>query len=431
MDGYMKGSSYPVVRLAGAGILILCALTVSMCAKEPASYDDLAENGKVESRVRKTYRKFFSAIETIAGWQPADVDTTFIYSAARLTDDVIADLDPYPTTVASRLSLDALSYAAVEIAASPAFDNIDVELYWRTGLLEPIFMMAFSHIKSKYLNESTHIQLTKALQRGIAGKANDDILLDLITVIGPAPSDRIMEICAEDTVALKKVYDLIVYSRSLQQFGPPVWMSTGPWFMAVAFEDTPLSFYCLRPYILEKGLFLTFRDYLPGTVYESLYNDPAPTAADQMDAWLERAATALDTLQFDEDMARRIMSCDLPVFDTHTFYNEYILSATADTTSREFNVIIRRDEINLSAFEYSGMDSLTVKFTQREIISPADILTPLRATRFLGASVSGGRAIPPKTLEGYAFILPMGEHDPEIYRRLQEQLLPEITVTAN
>ena len=402
--------------------------------RETRTYDELETAGEVESTARKDYREFFKAVKSLGDIEENQAesvpDSVLMKEAMILTDGLIGDMRPFPSTVKSRISLDALSYAAFDLTESPGFSNVEVVDFWRNGLLDPIFTKGWEYIKSGKTNESTIFQLVKALQRGMSTKATDDMLINVISVVGPAPSERIMELCRNDSLVFKKVYDLIVYSRSLQEMGPPLWMMTGPWLLAVGIEDEPLSFYCLNPLNLNNSLYLTFRDYSLGEVYAAVFDDPVPENSSQMDDWLTRAGTAMDSLKFNDAFAEKVLHCGLPVYDTHNYYNDYILAAKADTVRKEFRVILKRERVEESSFQFAGVDSIEVLFTQKEIMSRADTITPLAASRYRGESMFGGRFIPAGRGSGMAFLLPMGTHDENIIRELRESMLPEIIVNA-
>jgi len=399
--------------------------------KETRSYDELSSAGEIESLVRKEYADFFGAVRKVGGAVVPDTegpDSTIIIDAARLTDGVIEDMRPFPSTLQSRISLDALSYAARDMSESPGFDNREVRFFWLNALLDPIFTKGSEYLKTGKANASTQVQIVTALKRGIGDKGTGDMLLDLISIVGPAPSDSVMSICESDTLVLKKVYDLLVYSRSLQEIGPPVWMMSGPWLVALDIEGWPLSFYCLKPLDLNNSYYLTFKDFTQGEIYAAAYDDPVPEESSQMDEWLSRASDVLDSLLFNDEFAERIRNAELPTYDTHNYYHDYLLAASADTVNTEFRVILKRDRVIENSFQYAGVDSIEIIFGQREILSRADTVTLLRALRYEGETMVAGRYLPARRGEGMAFLMPMGVHDEEILRRIRESMLPQITV---
>ncbi len=420
-------------------IVIVCCLTAAVvlaagagCSrKETRSYDEIEKAGEIEKFVRSEYAAFFRAVSKLGetyGSGTAEADSVLIAEAARKTDSVIENMRPFPTTRESRLAFDALSYAAYDLTLMTGFDTMDVELFWRNALLDPIFTKGNEYIKSEKTNDSTLLQLVMSIRRGMGDKATGDMLLDIISIVGPNPSEQVLQICESDSLVFRKVFDLLVYSRSLQELGPPVWMMTGPWLVAVDIDGWPLSFYCLKPVIIGDAYYLTFRDYSLGDIYAAAYKDPVPRDAAETDAWLTRASSALDTLRFNEEFAERIRKSSLATYGAHNYFSDYLLAATADTVNMEFNVILKREQVLEDAFQFAGVDSIAITFTQREIMSRADTVTPLMAMRYVGDTMVGGRYIPARRGEGMAFLMPMGVHDEEILRRIRESMLPEITV---
>lgn len=353
-----------------------------------------------------------------------------IKTAAKRTDTVIADVRSFPSTIESRISLDALSFAAKDLAQSPGFESYEVMDFWRNALLDPIFTKGSEYIKDDKQNESTLNQLVLALQRGIGTRGTGEMVLDAIAIVGPNPPESVMKICESDSLVFRKVYDLLVYSRSLQEMGPPVWMMTGPWLLAVAVDGWPLSFYCLKPLDLNGSFYLTFRNYTQGQIYASVYNDPAPRDNAAMDAWFGRASAALDTLKFGDTFAAMVKKCDLPTYGAHNYFGDYLLSATADTVKKEFTIIFKRESVVENTFQYAGVDSIAVLLTQREIISRADTVTPLAASHYVGDTMVAGRYIPAKSGKGMAFLMPVGVHDEDFIRRYREAQLPKIQING-
>lgn len=410
-----------VVLAAGAG----CS------KKETRSYDEIEKAGEIEKYVRSEYASFFKAVRKLGetyGSGTAEADSVMIAETARMTDRVIEDMRPFPTTRESRLAFDALSYAAHDLTLLAGFDAMDVELFWRNALLDPIFTKGNEYVKSGKTNDSTLLQLVMSIKRGMGDKATGDMLLNVISIVGPNPSEQVMQVCKSDSLVFRKVLDLLVYSRSLQELGPPVWMMTGPWLVAVDIEGWPLSFYCLKPVIIGDAFYLTFRDYTLGDVYAAVYNDPVPRDGAETDAWLTRASSALDTLRINAEFAERVRKSSLVTYGAHNYFNDYLLSATADTVKMEFSVIFKREQVVEDTFQYAGVDSIAITFSQREIMSRAETVTPLMAMRYVGDTMVAGQYIPARRGEGMAFLMPMGVHDEEILRRIRESMLPEITV---
>ncbi len=413
-----------------AVMLFLMALMVfSGCSKDYQSYDELVRDGVVESSARKSYKKFFDAVDILA--QNAETDSLQLKEVMTRTDDLIADLRDFPTTVQSRIALDGLSFAAADLAASPHFDGLnDISFFWRNGLLTPLFMLGRRYVGMDMENESTILQLVKALQRSMADKASDDMLMEMIQLVGPKPPESVFEVCRADSFVFKKVFDLLVYSRSLQDIGPPVWMMSGPWFVALVFENSPMQFYALKPIEIDDSMFLTFRNYRPGVVYEHVFEDPAPKDTKEMDGWLERASAHLDTLRFDTDTVNRIIRSDLPTFDSHYYYDNYLLGAKADTVKTEFRIIFKREQVQ-DGYDVAGVDSLEVILSEKEVMSRAEFVTPMLAKRIRGDSVVNGRLAHGKEEVGLAFLMPIGHHDEAIVDRIKRRMLPEIKVNTN
>ncbi len=212
--------------------------------------------------------------------------------------------------------------------------------------------------------------------------------------------------------------------------GPPIWMMTGPWLVGVVIDGWPVQFYCLNPLVAGNEYYLTFRDYTQGQVYAALYDDPVPERGGGMDGWLGRASAWIDTIRFGDPLAERALTCDLPTWDCHNFYNDYLLHTTADSTTSEYRIIFKRERIEDGSFQYAGVDSTEIVLTEREILSRADTVTPLIANRFQGESMIGGQYVGARSGEGMAFLMPMGKHDDTIVREFQRKMMPEITVNA-
>ena len=54
----------------------------------------------------------------------------------------------------------------------------------------------------------------------------------------------------------------------------------------------------------------------------------------------------------------------MPTYDTHFFYNDFILGAETDSLKNKFIVIFKRDRIQENAFRFTGVDSIEVVFTE-------------------------------------------------------------------
>ncbi len=407
---------------------------ISFCSREVATYDELVQRGETESIVRKKYNGFFKAISRLAVLQESTEntpsDSTIFKKAAAATDDVIAEIRRYPETVDSRLAFDALSYAAHDLSILDNFSQNTVSFFWENALLDPLLTKGREYIKSEVPNESTHLQIVKALQRGMGEKATGDMLLDIIPIIGPNPSEKVMDVCMTDSLALRKIHDLIIYTRSLQKYGPPLWMTTGVWLLVIETDGWPLTFFSLKPIIVDKALYLIFRDYNLGTVYSSAFDDPIPDNSEKNDAWLARAGAVMGSLKIDEEIAERFSSCELPTYDAHNFYNDYLLYIEADSVKKEFTIILKRERIRENAFEFIGIDSISVLFSTKHLDSSDGPVTRLAATRVQGPSMIGGRLLTGRKGEGTAYILPMGTHNTEMLNEIRDASMPEIKINT-
>ena len=414
--------------------MLIAVLCVSSCSKELASYDQLVQEGRVEEIARKKYDGFFKAVHQMTNLQESSTntqaDSVLIKKAAEETDKVIADVRSFPQTVDSRLAFDALSYAALELSESPNFIRTYASTFWENALLDPLLVLGNEFVHSIKLNESAHLQIVTALQRGMGTKATSDMLVKIISIVGPMPSPRVMEVCRTDSLVFKRIYDLIHYSRSLQDYGPPLWMTTGPWLVALKMDGWPVNFFSLKPIIADEALFLIFRNYDQGMFYASVFDDPVPEDSDKTDAWLARASAVMESFDVDEDMAERIFKCDLPVYDAHYYFEDYLIHTTADSVKKEFTIILKRERLHESPFEFSGSDSIAVTFTTAQIAKSEGMITRLAAARYRGATMSGGRMVPARKGEGIAYLVPMGERDDSMLKYIREQSMPEIKVNT-
>ncbi|MBN1293201.1 MAG: hypothetical protein JXB48_15290 [Candidatus Latescibacteria bacterium] len=414
--------------------ILIAIFFVNSCSKDIASYDQLVQEGRAEEIARKKYDGFFKAVNQLTHLQEfsdnTHADSVLIKKAAEATDKVIADVRSFPQTVDSRLAFDALSYAANELSKSVNFVQTDVSTFWENALLDPLLVLGNEFVKSKKLNESAHLQIVTALQRGMGTKATSDMLVKIIPIVGPTPSHRVMEVCGTDSLVFKRIFDLIYYSRSLQAYGPPLWMTTGSWFVALKLDEWPVSFFCFKPVIADEALYLTFRNYDQGTVYASVFDDPIPKDPEKTDTWLVRAGAVMESFNIDDELAERISKCDLPVYNTHNYYNDYLIHTAADSVKKEFTIILKRERLHDSPFEFSGTDSITVQFTTAQIEKSEGLITKLAATRVMGAAMSGGRMVRARRGEGFAYLIPMGKHDDAMLRKIREDSLPEIKINT-
>jgi hypothetical protein len=391
------------------------------CSRTLGTYDDLEKSVAVEQLVRKEYAGFFTAVRTLGAFHSGssdEPDSALVKKAAKATDRVIADVRPYPTTLQSRLALDALSYAAGDLTVSPGFSHTRVADFWNMALLNPIIVTGREYIRSGKTNVSTHLQIVKALQRGIGPHANVRHFMDILPVFGVVPPREVMSVAEKDTFLFKRIYDLILYSRSLQVAPPPLWMITGPWFCAVKIQGFFPMFFSLVPVIVDNEVFLAIRIHEPGDVYAVAFRDPAPAGKESYDAWLARGSAAMDSLDIDRTFAERVRISSLPAWDAHYFFSDYIVSTDADSIRKEFTVSLKRNRVFEDSFHYAGDDSLTITFSSSQLSRPDSTITVLEAFRQQGAKVYGTSRVPAKSGRGRAYLMPVGNHDEAILRRI-------------
>ena len=402
------------------------------CSQKTGTYDELNKNGEVEKMVRLKYASLFRAVQNFgASVSPVLADSVLEGRAAIAARQVAAEAKPYPSTLQSRLALDALSYAARELTRSPGFSRPEVDGFWEESLLGPIVTKGREYMQSGLVNSSTHLQLVRALQRGMDNKASTQTFLDVLPVVGPAPSDEVMDLAAADSLVLKRIHDLILYSRSLQSAPPPDWMLSGAWFLAIDIPGFFPSFYSLVPILVKRDLYLTLRMYEPGAVYERLYNDPVPGDRAAYDVWVNRAKSAFNPLKVDRTFAEKIAQSNLPVHDAHYFFNDFFVNTEIDTVKKEFHLILKRPKVVEDNQQVVGVDSISVVFALPKIVRPDSIFTMLPASRFQGQSISDSQIIPEKRGSGKAWLMPLGAHSDSILHRLREEALPKISVDTN
>jgi len=419
-------------------IICVCSLFLitffSSCSHELTSYDEITTAGNIEDTARKKYSKFFKAIEKLeVAYGESEValqDSSLIVKVAQLTDKVIEDIQPFPTTVESRIALDALSYAGNDIANSPHFSSNELSNFWEYALVKPLFSLGHEFIKSDDINESAHLQIIKAFQRSMSSKTTDEMLVDCITMVGVVPSQKVMEFCDSDTLVFKKIHDLILYTRSLQTVDPPVWMLSGPWFLAIEFANWPTIFISLVPVMVNGVPYLTFKNFNRGKVYSALFDDPVPDEKSKWDSWLTRGNAVMNSLTYDTALIKRVRNCELPTYDAHNFFNEYLLHTELDTTRKEFLISFVRNKVQESAFSFTGMDSIAVVLDSLQIASfPGDIVR-FSSIRTLGATMQDDNFFRGRTLQGSAYLLPLGKHDKRTIEAYQKSRLPKMEVKA-
>ena len=414
--------------LAATSLLVVALFAGCSRDRETLSYDDLEAKGGTASAVHQRYGKLFDSLTKLT--ETDEPDSLLLERVFVATDEVVNDIAEFPRTLNSRLALDALSYAASDLANSPALRKPVIRNYWRIGLLEPILIKSRVYIRGDRYNESSQLQLVKAIQRGAGSKVTDELLLELIPLVGPAPSDSLFAICAADSLALRRIHDLLLYSRSLQDIGPPLWMVTGDWLMVADIDGWPPAFYGLRTQMIDDLLYTTFREYSPGTVYEKVYRDSLPSAPAERDAWLKRAAACLDSLVIDADFATRAQGSGLPLYDAHNIYNDYMVAAYGDSVNKRFELVFKRQSLNQSSLQFTGIDSTGVVFELEQIVEPGIPVTVMNAHRYRGGSMNNGQYIPPQSGTGKAYLMPLGKHDPMKLQALLDAQQPVIQVNT-
>ncbi len=412
--------------------LAVLTLFFAACSPKSETYEALESRGAVEQRVRKDHGAFFEAVRRLeSSGAQSEPDSIQIRRAAAATDRVIELVRDFPGTVESRLALDALSYAARDLSASSAFSRTAVSEFWQAALIDPILVKGLEFAKAGGDNPLTRMQILKALQRGMGTRATTEMFLDILPVAGPSPDPEVMQFAAEDTLLFKRMHDLILYARSLQPAAPPLWMVTGPWLLALDVPGFFPAFFALVPAISDRDMYLALRRYEPGEVYERIFRDPAPSDPAGSDAWLKRAAAAMDPLVCDNAFADSARAAGLPIFDAHYIFDDYLIHTAADSVKKEFAISLVRRKAVENAFRFTGADSIVVTFTADQLAQPAGqagTLTTLRAERIQEPSMANGRLLRGGSARGNAYIMPIGEHSDALLRKLDEAAMPNISV---
>jgi len=406
-------------------------MVFSGCSRSIGTYDELDQDGRVEEMVRKKYGPFFKMVRELCEAGAADrPDSSQIRKAASATDPVVADARTFPHTVESRLALDALSYAAGEMVKSSGFSRSEVSDFWQMALLDPIMVIGKRFAASGSNNVSTRMQLVKAIQRGVEQKATARMFLDILTVTGTAPDSSFMRFAEADSLVFRQIHDLILFAWSRQPAPPPYWMVTGSWLMALDVPGFFPFFFALSPVVKDRDMYLAIRIYEPGEIYERVFRDPAPSDPSENDAWLSRAGAAMNPLVCDDAFADSARTSGLSTHDAHYFFNDYLVHTDADSVKKEFMIILKREKLAQSAFEFIGADSIQVTFSLPQLSKPEGKVTVLRAERHQGASLLNGTVTPGKSGTGKGCLMALGEHSDEILRKLQEAALPKISVES-
>jgi len=262
-------------------------------------------------------------------------------------------------------------------------------------------------------------------------KATGTMLEEAIPIVGPVPAAEVVTLNAQDTLVFRNIHDLILYSHSVQKIGPPLWMVTGPWFMAVTVEGFLPSFYSIVPILIDRYMFLSFKTFKPAEAYEVLYHDPAPSDNSLTITWLTKVREALDSMKFDDAFADRVKDSGLPIFDTHYLFDDYLVQTEGDSLKKEYHVSFTRGKIIQNNLRYSGIDSIAVTFDKSLIEKPGGKIMTLSAYRYQGASMNNGRFLPALSGRGKAYFMALGKHDPSLLENLRRAWMPKITVNAN
>ncbi len=427
-----------IIRIAPliSGIFICIALFIANCSPDvPSSYEELEREGRVESFAREMHKDFFAALQNYetaySAPEISPVDSTLRIALSAQTDILIEEIDRFPATVESRIALDALSYGAKELTESPGMTNTDISMFWEYGLMYPLFTFAVDYANSGEVNDSAHLQLIKALRRGMGSNATDQMVVDCIAIVGVKPSDEVMAYCETDSLVFKKVHDLVIYSRSLQKTDPPSWMLSGDWFLSIEFDGLPTLFIALRPDMIDDVPYLAFKDFTQGEVYAAVFEDPVPENKDKWEAWLARADAVMRNAEFDGSIAERVRTSGLSTNDAHNFYSDYLFHTEADTTGNAFHMSLVRQKDQISAFEFAGMDSITIIMSASDFHDQETNVREMTVTRIIGASMTENGYIPRKNFLGRAFMMPLGAHDQNRVVEYQESKQPEIDISVN
>jgi hypothetical protein len=202
-------------------------------------------------------------------------------------------------------------------------------------------------------------------------------------------------------------------------------MSTGSWFLVLEFKGFPTVFISIVPFFVDNIFYLAFKEYNQGEIYAALFNDPVPADKSQWSAWLDRGHAVMSSLAVDSLFAEKVNKCSFEIYDSHTFFNDYLIHTDADSVKKEFWISFSRQKIHDSAFQFTGKDSIAVLFSSSHIANPDGDITTLPITRTTGASMIGDQFFPGTNYEGKAYLIPMGIHSKE---KIRSVFMPEINV---
>lgn len=416
-------------------MVLIIAVFLSNCSREiSTSYDELESSGRIESFVRDTYKDFFNAVhefeQAYSDSSEALRDSSLITKVSKLTDGLIENIHPFPFTQESRIAMDALSFAAKDLAESPGISGNEIYGFWEYAFMKPLFSFAKNYVGSNEINDNAHLQLIKVLRRSMGTLGTDEMAVDCIIIVGVLPSKEVMEYCKTDSLVFKKIHDLVLYSRSLQKVDPPVWMLSGAWFLSIEFSGMPTIFIALVPDLVEDVPYLSFKDFNQGEVYAAVFDDPVPEDKSKWESWLARADGVMRSWRLDESLSERVRNSGLSTFDTHNFYDDYLFHTEIDTTRKEFSMSFVRKKDIISAFEFTGMDSIAVIFSTDDFNNTVENIRELFTTRVVGASMTNNQYLRAQNFSGKAFLMPLGVHDKSKIEEYQKSKEPEFNINV-
>ncbi len=418
------------VFLSATGLGLAVILYLSGCSHKITSYDDLVSSGTLEQTAKNQYSGFFAAIDKIekaAASDTASIDSTIILRAAQETDKLVAAIQDFPTTVNSRIAFDAISYAAGKLSVSPNFSRAQISTFWQNGLLVPLFGAGQQYVSTSIPLDSVHLQILKALQRGMGTRVNEQLIMDTMPIIGIMPSDKVMAFCNSDTLILKRIHDLIIYSRNLQETDPPLWLLSGNWLIGLQYPNAIPIFILLNPHITNGIAYLAFKTYRPGDLYAIVFDDSVPSDQTKWDAWIARANAVMNNLTFDDTFAQRVKQSTFSTAEAHYFNEDYLIHTSGDTLKREIYVSFVRNATRQGDEQFTGRDSIVVVFDEHQIAQSEGTITKLKSTRDIGTSMIAGTPLSPQSLTGTAYVMEVGQHDPEIVTQYRDQLIQLLT----
>jgi hypothetical protein len=411
-----------------------CFVTLALAgcsSSDMSGYDALNSAGKVESTARKTYKSFFQMVQKLDAMaleNDTALDSTMVSRAELEADSVAARMKDFPNTVTSRIAFDALSYAAASITVSPHIKNPELRLFWENYLVAPLFFTGQAFMENGGQSDAAQLQVLKGIQRAMGANATQEMLGGAMPILGLTPSDEAMKFCETDTLVFKRIHDLLLYSRSLQQVDPPIWLLSGNWFLAFQFDKEPPFFIVLAPHIASDLAFIAFKDVTAGDVYAAVFDDPVPKDKEKWDTWLTRAGAVMKDLTFDNSFAAQVKRSSLKTMDAYYVFDDYLVSTSADSVRKEIYISFTRQRIRDNKnFDYAGRDSLTVVFKDDQIIQPDGSVTTVVARRNTDSSMVGGKLYPQKSYTGNAYLMMIGEHHPEIAQSYRDLLMEKIS----